>query len=191
MRAAAETEEEVVAAEVCNVGMAGEAVAQGVEVDGTVVFVDLDGVSSQRVMWARSGRDVSEDALAADLAVGAGGVGGDFGVVQIAIAFGLPVADGVPEVEGEEGAAHEMRLAGEELEGFGDLDGGGEVDGGGEDSRGVACFDVAGGGLGEDAGETGGLGKRQMRGSLHCGGKCASSGRDDGLLGGRMFMVAA
>jgi len=185
VRAAAETEEEVVAAEVCNVGMAGEAVAQGVEVDGTVVFVDLDGVSSaEGDVGAVLAGDVSEDALAADLAVGAGGVGGDFGVVQIAIAFGLPVADGVPEVEGEEGAAHEMRLAGEELEGFGDLDGGGEVDGGGEDSRGVACFDVAGGGLGEDAGETGGLGKRQMRGSLHCGGKCASSGRDDGLLGG-------
>ncbi len=51
-----------------------------------------------------------------------------------------------------------MRLAGEELEGFGDLDGGGEVDGGGEDSGGVACLDVAGGGLGKDAGEAGGGG---------------------------------
>jgi hypothetical protein len=61
-----------------------------------------------------------------------------------------------PEVEGEQGAAHEVRLAGEELEGFGDLDGGGEVDGGGEDAGGVAGFDRAGGGLGEDAGEAGG-----------------------------------
>ena len=61
-----------------------------------------------------------------------------------------------PEIEGEEGAAHEVGLVGEELEGFGDLDGGGEVDGSGEDAGGVAGFDRAGGGLGEDAGEAGG-----------------------------------
>src|SRR5208283_5823692 len=67
-----------------------------------------------------------------------------------------PVAGRVPEVEGEQGAAHEVRLAGKEFEGLGDLDGCGEIDGGGEDSGGVAGFDVAGGGLGKDAGETGG-----------------------------------
>ena len=35
------------------------------------------------------------------------------------------------------------------------MDGGGEVDGGREDACGVAGFDGAGGGLGEDAGKTG------------------------------------
>ncbi len=49
-----------------------------------------------------------------------------------------------------------MGLVGEEFEGLGGLDGGGEVDGGGEDAGGVAGFDRAGGGLGEDAGEAGG-----------------------------------
>ena len=61
-----------------------------------------------------------------------------------------------PQVVREEGSAHEVGLVGEEFEGFGGLNGGGEVDGGGEDAGGVAGFDWAGGGLGEDAGETGG-----------------------------------
>jgi len=56
---------------------------------------------------------------------------------------------------GEESSAEEVGLVGEKLEGFGGLDGGGEIDGGGEDASGVAGFYRAGGGLGEDAGETG------------------------------------
>ena len=137
--------------------MAGEASAQGIEVYGAVMLVDLDGVSTaEGDVSAVLAGEVSKDALAADLAVGARSVGGDFGVVQITVVCRGAEACGVPEVEGEEGATHEMRLAGEELEGFGDLDGGGQIDGGGEDSGGVACFYVAGGGLGEDAGEAGG-----------------------------------
>ncbi len=78
-----------------------------------------------------------------------------------------------------------MRLLREELQGFGDLDGGGEVDGRGEDPGGVASFDVAGGGGGEDAGEAGrgrtgfraqgpgfrGLVANSNCRSLRCGGK--------------------
>ena len=109
--------------------------------------------------------EVFEDVLVADLAAGAGGRGGDLGASE---AEGG--GEGGPEVDGEQGAAKEVRLAGEELEGFGDLDGGGEVDGGGEDAGGVAGFDRAGGGLGEDAGQAGGAG----------GGFTRSAGQRDG-----------
>ncbi len=82
VRAAAETEEEVVGAEVLNVGVAGEAGAQGVEVDGAVVLVDLHGVAAaESDVGAVLAGEVGEDALAADLAIGAWSVGGDFGVV--------------------------------------------------------------------------------------------------------------
>jgi len=157
VRAAAKTEEEIVGAEVLNVCVTGEAGAETGEVYGAAMLVDLHGVSSaEGDVSAVLAGEVSKDALAADFAIWAGGAGGDFGVVQIAVVCRGAEARGVPEVEGEEGAAHEMRLAGEELEGFGDLDGGGEIDGSGEDPGGVACFDVAGGRLGEDAGEAGG-----------------------------------
>jgi len=124
-----------------------EASAHGGEVDGAVVLVNLDGVSAaESDVRAAFAGEVREDALVAD---GAGGVGG----------AGIDLAALVcPEIIGKESAAHEVGLVGEELEGLGGLDGGGEVDGGGEDAGGVAGFDRAGGGLGEDAGEAGGGG---------------------------------
>ena len=143
-----ESEEEVVEADF---SVREEAVAHGGEVYGAVVLVDLDGVAAAEgdVGPADAG-EVGEDALAADGAIGVGGAGVDLAALVC------------PEVVGEEGSAHQVGLVGEELEGFGGLDGGGEVDGGGEDAGGVAGFDRAGGGLGEDAGEAGG-GKRGSR----------------------------
>ncbi len=149
--AAAEAEEEIVAAEVMEVGVEGEAVAEGGEVDGAVVLMDLYGVAAaEGDVGAAFAGEVGEDALAADGAVGIGVGGADLGLVD---ASGCGRG---PEVEGEEGAAEEMVLVREDLEGFGDLEGGGEVDGGAEDAGGVAGFYWAGGGLGEDAGEAGG-----------------------------------
>jgi hypothetical protein len=43
---ALEAEEEIVEAEFPNVGLGGEAVAHGGEVDGAVMLVDLDGVAA-------------------------------------------------------------------------------------------------------------------------------------------------
>jgi hypothetical protein len=136
-----ETEEEIVEADGA---VRSEAVAHGGEIDGAMMLVDLDGVAAAEgdVRAAFAG-EMGEDALAADGACGVGGGGGDLASLVC------------PEVMREEGAAHEVGLMGEELEGFGGLDGSGEIDGGGEDAGGVAGFYGAGGGLGEDAGETG------------------------------------
>ena len=82
VRAAAETEKEVVGAEVFDVGVGGEAGAHGGEVDGAVVLVDLDGVAAaERDVGAVLAGEVSEDAQAADLATGAGRAGGDLGAI--------------------------------------------------------------------------------------------------------------
>ena len=73
MWAALEAEEELVEAEIVDVGVRGEAVAHGGEVDGAVVLVDLDGVATaESDVRAAFAGEVGEDALAAD---GAGGVG--------------------------------------------------------------------------------------------------------------------
>ena len=197
MRAAAEAEQKVVGAEGFDVGVGLEAGLEGGEVDGAAVLVDLDGVAAaEGDVWASRAGEVGEDALAADLAAGAGRAGGDLG------AFQGGVAGGSPEIEGEQGAAHELRLAGEELEGFGDLDGGGEIDGGGEDAGGVAGLDIAGGWGGKDAGETGGgRATFEVRGSrlelgedVHGGGVGADSGGvdpGDGLLDGEVVEEVA
>jgi hypothetical protein len=71
---------------------------------------------------------------------------------------------------------------------------GGVVAGAGGEDAGVLLEGFGGGGGGEDGVEVGGeedvgdwgwraraMSRRQMRGSLHCGGKCAAFGRDDGL----------
>ena len=156
VRAAAEAEDKVIGAKGLNIRVNAEAGLEGSEVDGAVVLVDLDRVAAtEGDMGAVLAGEVSEDALAANLAVRAGSAGGDLGAVDI-----TACGSGVPEVEGEQGAAHEVGLAGEELERFGDLDGGSEVDGGGENAGGVAGFDVAGWGFGEDAGEAGGRWRR-------------------------------
>jgi hypothetical protein len=140
-----EAQEHAVGTEVLNVGVLGEAVAHGGEIDGAVALVDLDGVASaEGDVGAAFAGEVGEDSVTADSAAGTGGAGVDLAALV------------APEVEGEKSAADEMGLSGEELEGFGGLDGGGEVDGGGEDAGGVAGFYRAGGGLGEDAGEAGG-----------------------------------
>ena len=149
--ATAEAKQQAVGAQVLNIRVGAEAGLEVDEVDGAVVLVDLDGVAAAEgdVRAALAG-EVGEDALSADLAAGARRAGGDLGACLTALTLGSP------EIEGEQGAAHEVGLAGEELERLGDLDGGGEVDGGGEDASGVAGVHVAGGGLGEDAGEAGG-----------------------------------
>jgi hypothetical protein len=122
----------------------GEAKAQGFEVKGTVMFVYLHGVTAaESDVGAVEAGEVTEVSVGADVTVGIGGGGGDLGALV------------GPEVVGDEGPPHEMRLAGEEFEGLGDLKGGGEVDGSGEDAGGVAGFDVAGWGGGEDAAEAG------------------------------------
>ena len=128
------------------------------------MLVDLDGVATTEgdVGPALTG-EVGEDALAADFAAGARRAGGDLGARLATLAFGRP------KIEGEQGAAHKVGLAGEELEGLRHLDRGGEVDGSGEDAGGVAGVHIAGGGLGEDAGEA----------------------RGSDRSPGRMFMVAA
>ena len=71
--AAAEAEEEVVGAEVLNVGVGAEAGAHGGEVDGAVMLVDLDGVAAaESDVGAVLAGEMGEVALAADLAAGAG-----------------------------------------------------------------------------------------------------------------------
>ena len=73
MEAALESEEEVVEAEIVDVGVGEEAVAHGGEVYGAVMLVDLDGVAAaEGDVGAAYAGEVREDALAAD---GAGGVG--------------------------------------------------------------------------------------------------------------------
>jgi hypothetical protein len=135
--------------------VSAEASLEGSEVDGTVMLVDLHGVAAaEGDVGAILTGEVDEDALGTYWAVGAWGPGGNLGAVDFA------VIGWAPEVEGEQGATHKVRLTGKELEGLGDLDGGGEIDCGGEDSGGVTGLDVAGGRLGEDAGEAGSGGNR-------------------------------
>ena len=72
------------AAEVLDVGVEGEAVAHGGEVDGAVVLVDLDGVAAaEGDVGAAFAGEMGEDALAADGAVGAGRGGGDLGLSML------------------------------------------------------------------------------------------------------------
>ena len=86
VRAAAEAEEEVVGAQGLNVRVGAEAGLQGGEVDGAVVLVDLDGVAAaEGDVGAVLAGEVGEDALAADLAAGAGRAGGDLGAVERAL----------------------------------------------------------------------------------------------------------
>jgi hypothetical protein len=71
--AAAESEQEVVGAEGLDVGVGLEAGFEGGEVDGAAVLVDLDGVAAaEGDVSAVAAGEVREDALAADLAAGAG-----------------------------------------------------------------------------------------------------------------------
>ena len=59
-----------------------EAGAHGGEVDGPVMLVDLDGVAAaESDVGAVAAGKMGEDALPADLAVGAGGAGCDLGAV--------------------------------------------------------------------------------------------------------------
>lgn len=143
-----EAEEEIVETDF---SVGEEAGAHGGEVDGAMVLMDLDRVpATEGDVRAADAGEVREEALAADGAVGVWGAGVDLATLV------------APQVEGDEGSAHEVGLVGEEFEGFGGLNGGGEVNGCREDAGGVAGFDWAGGGLGEDAGET-------------CGGRTAVS----------------
>jgi len=149
--AAAKPEQEVIGAEVVDVGMAGEAGLHGGEIQRAVALVDLDGVSAAEsdVRAALAG-EVREDATAADGAGGVGGGGRDLAAVKTG------GGGQVPQIEGEQRAAKEVGLAGEEFESFGDLDGGGEVDGGRQNTGGVAGIDGADGRLGKETGEAGG-----------------------------------
>src|SRR6266702_843061 len=139
MAAAAEAEEEVVRAQVFDVGVGCEPGAHGGEVDRAVVLVDLDRIAAAEgdVRTVLAG-EMGEFSLAADFAAGARRAGSDLGAVE------ARASGGVPQLEGDQRAAHEVGLSGKELQGFGDLDGSGEVDGGGEDAGSVAGFDVAG-----------------------------------------------
>ena len=95
MGSALEAEEHVVGAEVLDVGVLGEAVAHGGEVDGAVTLVDLHGVAAaEGDVGAAFAGEMGEDAVAADGAVWAGSAGVDFAALRW-----------LPEVEGEEGAA--------------------------------------------------------------------------------------
>ena len=73
MGAAAEAEDEVVGAEVFDVGVGREAGSHGREVDRAMVLVDLDGVAAAEsdVGSILAGK-VVEDTFAADFAAGAG-----------------------------------------------------------------------------------------------------------------------
>jgi hypothetical protein len=133
-----EPQKEVIEADIA---VGSETIPHGVEVDGTMVFVDLHGVSAAKGdMGTALSSEMREDALAAD---GAGGIWS--GGVDFAASAG-------PEIEGQKGPSNEMGLIGKEFEGFCDLDRGGEVDGSAEDASGVAGFYGSGRGLGEDAG---------------------------------------
>ena len=148
--AAMKAKQEGVGADVCDLGMGGEACLHGGEIDGPVVLVDLDGVAAAEAdMRAEGAGEMGEVAEVTDVAAGTWGGGGDLGVIEAGGSGGLP------QLEGDEGAAEEMVLPGKNFEGLGDLEGGGEVDGGREDAGGVAGLDRAGGGLREDAGEAG------------------------------------
>ena len=93
---ATETEEEIVAAEVVEIGVQGEAFSEGGEVDGARVLVDLYGVAAaEGDVGAAFAGEVGEDALAADGAVGIGQGGADLGLVDAA------GGGGGPEVERE------------------------------------------------------------------------------------------
>ena len=108
--AATEAEEKIIGAEVVEIGVMSEAVAEHGEVDGAMVLVDLDGVAAaEGNVWAAFAGKVREDALAADGAVGVGVGGADLGLVDAA------GCGGWPEVEGEQGAAEEMVLIGKDL----------------------------------------------------------------------------
>ena len=150
MWGALEAEEEVIKA---NGSMGTETVAHSGEVNGAMMFVDLNGVATAEgdVGAAFSGK-VREDALAADSAVWVWGAGVDLAALVC------------PEVVTEDGATHEVGLVREEFECFGSLNGSGQVDGRGEDPGGVAGFDGTGGGLGKDAGEAGGLAGEDVHG---------------------------
>ena len=79
MRAALEAKKKIVEPDL---PVGRKPVAHSGEVDGAVVFVDLDGVSSAKrdVRTALSG-EMAEDALPADDAAGARLAGGDFGAL--------------------------------------------------------------------------------------------------------------
>ena len=139
---ALEAEEEVIKA---NGSMGTETVAHSGEVNGAMMFVDLNGVATaEGDVGAAFSSEVREDALAANGATGVWGSGVDLAALVC------------PEVVTEDGATHEVGLVREEFECFGSLNGVGQVDGRGEDPGGVAGFYGAGGGLGEDAGQAGG-----------------------------------
>ena len=122
------------------------------EVDGARVLVNLYRVAAaERDVRAAFAGKIAEVSIGADIALGVGCGGGDFG------------AGVAPEVVGQERAPHLGDVAGEELERFGGLQRGCEVDGGGKNAGGVAGFDDAGGWGGEEAGEAGeaGVGNRE------------------------------
>ena len=80
MGAAAEAKQEVVGSggRGCRRGL--EAGLEGGEVDGAVMLVNLDGVAAaEGDVGAACAGEVGEDALAADLAIGARRAGGDLG----------------------------------------------------------------------------------------------------------------
>ena len=80
--AATEAEEQIVASKVFNLGVRREAATEGGEIDGAMVFVDLDGVAAteSNVSAALSG-EVGEDALAADETTRARGAGYNLGAL--------------------------------------------------------------------------------------------------------------
>ena len=81
-----------------------ETFAEGDEVQGTVVFVDLDGVTAaEGDVGALLARERAEDSPAADLAVETRLDGRNLRTVAC------------PEIEGEQRPSHEMGLMGEEL----------------------------------------------------------------------------
>jgi hypothetical protein len=93
--AAAKTKEEIVAAEVVEVGVQGEAVTEGGEVYGAVVFVDLHGVAAaEGDMRTAFAGEVGEDALAADGAVRIGEGSADLGLIDAAGAGRRPKIEG-------------------------------------------------------------------------------------------------
>ncbi len=100
--AAAEAEKEAVGAEVGDVGVVGEAELECGQVEGAMVFVDLDRVSAAKsdVRPALAGK-VREDATGADGAAGERRRGRDFAPIEAGR------GGGVPQIEGEEGAAKE------------------------------------------------------------------------------------
>src|ERR1035437_8982896 len=81
VRPAAEAQQEVVGAEVYDVGMGCEAGTHGGEVDRAGVLVGLDGIAAaQGDVGAILAGKVGEGSLAADFAAGARAAGGDLGI---------------------------------------------------------------------------------------------------------------